>query len=131
MVVVHINTDEVIAELRARGEEFREGIERGMARAGAAVVDLFRTRWLSGRGSDDLGLNIRTGRLYQSIRSLTEIDDATLRSVVFNSGAVYWYYHQTGTDRLPKRLFLEETFEEDGQALYASEISLALRGLAA
>lgn len=131
MVVIHINTEEIAAELRSRGESYRETMERGLARAGAEVVDLFRRDWLSGRNTDDLGLNIRTGRLYQSIKSLTEIDGDILRGIVFNQGATYWHYHQTGTDRLPKRLYLEETFEEDGEKLYTSEVEMALEKVAA
>lgn len=130
MVVVHLNTDEVVADLISRKMEYREAMEKGFARAGAAIVDLFRHRWLSGRGSDDLGLNIRTGRLFQSIKSLTEINKDAIRSVVFNSNATYWEYHQLGQG-VPKRLYLEEAFEEDGGKLYTSEMELAFERLAA
>jgi hypothetical protein len=129
VVIVHVNTEEVIAELRGRVDGYRQALEQGFAKAGNEVVELFRSEWLSGRTSGDLGLNIRTGRLYQSVRSLTEVTQDRIVSQVFNRGAPYWHYHQTGTDRLPKRLYLEEAFEEDGESLYSKALEDAIRRL--
>jgi len=131
MVVIYLETDALAAQLNGMKEDYRAALEEGFARAGRLIVDLFRNTQLSGRTPDDRGLNIRTGNLNQSVKSLTQISGSTITSLVYNEGAQYWEYHQTGTDRLPKRLYLEEAFQDDGAKLYTSEVEMALARLAA
>ena len=130
MVVIFVDVEATAAELKGLKDAYQDALEAGFARASQAIADLFKDRWLSGRGSDDLGLNIRTGRLHDSIKSLTEVTPRGVRGVVFNTGAQYWEYHQLGTSTLPKRLFLLEAFQEDGTALYEAEAEKALASLA-
>lgn len=126
MVVIHANSEEVIASLATLKGRYQEAAVKGFAEAGRMVVDLFRNDWLSGRQAGDIALNVQTGKLRDSIRSVTSERGPNITSEVFNRGAQYWEYHQTGTDRLPKRLYLLEAFEEDGAKLYAGQVEIAL-----
>ena len=102
----------------------------GMSRGGNVMAAVLRDDQLSGRHGDDTGLNIKTGRLHDSIKAETEAAGVTFTSTVYNRAATYWYWHQIGTDRLPKRLFFEEDFAESGPEIYETEIDLALAGVA-
>ena len=130
MVQIFDNTAEVIASLQGRKEAYRQALEDGAAKAGVEIVELFRSEWLSGRQAGDLGLNIRTGRLYQSIKSLTIVDGTRVASQIYNTGAPYWAYHQDG-DGVMKRLYLEEAFQEDGERIYQGVVEAALERLVA
>ena len=130
MVVFHNNFQEVIAGLKADLEDYRATLEQGFAKAGRLLVDRFREQQLSGRSAGDMGLNIRTGNLFQSLRSLTEIEPRTIRSIIFNRGAQYWAYHQDGTGTLPKRLTLEEDFEDEGSKMFTRVVEQALEAWA-
>lgn len=130
MVVVYVDTAPVLADLTEMKDRFQERIATGFAEAGQQVVDLFRNTWLSGRGSDGLGLNIVTGNLRQSIRSLTEIQPDAVVSEVFNRDADYWWYHEHPESGRHQYLHLEDAFTEDGGKLYESQIEQALKAVA-
>lgn len=131
MIIIQFNLDDVVEALEDRAQEYWEVIQTGFARAGQLMVARFQDQQLSGRHGDDTGLNIQSGNLRASLRSLTEIEGHEIRSMVENAGATYWQYHQTGTEKLPKRLFLKEDFAGEGSKLYTSEIELAFGRMAA
>lgn len=126
MVLVHLDTAPLIAEIKDVRETIEERFARGFAEAGRMVVDLFRHEWLSGREADGLGLNIVTGRLFQSIRTVTTVRGNSLLSEVFNTGAPYWWYHENPEGGRHKYLYLQEAYLEDGGKLYESQIEQAL-----
>lgn len=126
MVRIFVNTEEVIASLATLRGRYQDAAVKGFAEAGRLVVELFRNDWLSGRQPGDIALNVQTGKLRDSIRSVTTHRGPSVTSEVFNRGAQYWEYHQTGTDSLPKRLYLLEAFEEDGAKIYAGQVEIAM-----
>lgn len=130
MIVINLDIGDLPQELESAKLEYQMALERGFAEASQTIVERFRANQLSGRTGADTGLNIRTGRLYQSIRSLTQTAVGFVRGIVFNQGAQYWAYHQD-PDGQKKRLFLEEDFETYGSILYQSKIELAFAKLAA
>ena len=129
MIQIQFNTQDIIGALEDARDNYRASLEEGFAEAGRMVVDLFRQDWLSGRVGG-LGLNIQTGRLNQSVQSLTVVDGAKLTSIVYNRGAQYWEYHENPQDGRPQYLHLEEAFQSEGEKLYLSQVDLAMRQLA-
>ncbi len=125
------NLDAFIAYLEERKADYHAALEDGFSAVGREMRDLFRDGWLSGRHADDRGLNIRTGRLHDSIRNRTEARERDVRSVVFNRGANYWWYHAGNSDRLPTRFPAEEIFEAEGLPKYQDAFDFALSRLAA
>ncbi|MES2200662.1 MAG: hypothetical protein V4498_00260 [candidate division FCPU426 bacterium] len=125
------NLDAFIAYLEERKAEFWAGLEEGFTAVGREIRDILRDKWLSGRMADDRGLNIRTGRLHDSIRSRTEIADKEIRSVVFNRGANYWWYNAGNSPNHPNRFPAEDIFLEEGQRRYQDAFESALDRMAA
>lgn len=130
MVVIYLDPTSVLAELAEMKGRFQEAVAQGFAEAGRKMVDIFRQDWLSGRGADGLGLNIVTGRLNQSVRSLTTVRPGQVESEIFNRGADYWWYHEHPEGSRHQYLHLEDTFETDGAPLYEDAIEQALRMVA-
>ncbi len=132
MIVTQIqNLDAFISYLEERRAEFWGDLEQGFAAVGRAMVDILRDKWLSGRMADDRGLNIRTGRLHDSIRNRTEVRDNDVRSVVFNRGADYWWYNAGNSPNHPNRFPAEEIFEREGLPRYQTAFDDALSRMAA
>lgn len=129
MIVIHIDSTPVLAQLADIQGRFQEAAARGFAEAGQKMVDLFRQNWLSGR-SDGLGLNIVTGRLNQSVRTVTTVGPGGVTSEVFNRDADYWWYHEHPENGRPQYLHLEDAFKTDGTPLYEDAIEQALRMVA-
>ena len=96
-----------------------------MDQAGADVRELLRGQ-LSGRKPDDMGLNMRTGNLFDSLQNKTEIVDGGIESTIFNTDAKYWWYHQVGAGNNPKRLMMDEQFASDGMEVYYKQLGLAM-----
>ena len=130
MIQIQFNTQDVIGAMEDARDNYRASLEEGFAEAGRMVVDLFRQEWLSGRDGGGLGLNIQTGVLNQSVKSLTVVDGDKLTSIVYNRGAKYWEYHENPQGGRPQYLHLEEAFQEDGEKLYLSQVEMAMRQLA-
>lgn len=130
MVVINLDPSAVLASLAEMKSRYQEAAAKGFAEAGQMIVDLFRRDWLSGRGGDGLGLNIQTGRLFQSIRSVTVVKGNVITSEVFNRGADYWYFHQHPEGGRHQYLYLEEAFQEDGGPIYEGQVDQALRAIA-
>jgi len=103
-------------------EDWRDRAARSMAQAGSDVVEMFRTEQLSGRNADDSGLKIRSGRLFNSLESDVEILGHRIVSTIENHDAKYWYYHQVGAGHNPKRLTLEERFQDKGLDIYRGHL---------
>lgn len=114
-------------EIEDLSEEYKAALEKGFARAGMNLIYKFQDEQLSGRRSGDVGLNVRTGNLRDSLRSVVTVDSEAITNTIYNRGADYWAYHQDGSDRLRKRLFIEEDFEDSGAKLYTSEIEIAMQ----
>ena len=114
------------ADLDQAGEEYRAALDTEFQRAGLAMVHKFQDEQLSGRKSGDIALNVRTGNLRDSIKTMVTTQAEQVEGIVYNRGAQYWGYHQDGTERLKKRLFLEEDFEASGEKLYSSAVELAM-----
>jgi len=126
MSLIHSeNFDEVAADLQNRVTAFKENVARGFARVDDKIVNQFRDEQLSGRKGDDTGLNIRTGRLHDSIKSLVEVAEAEITGVIFNTDAPYWKYHQYGEGHNPKRLGFDEYFEDQGLQAYTEAVESA------
>jgi hypothetical protein len=129
MVLISTNAHILANQLHDLEENFLEAEEKGFAAAGHEIVERMKNEQLSGRTGGDMGLNIKTGRLHDSIKSLTTVDGGKVSSEVFNEGAAYWFYHQHGTPKLKKRLNLEEFFIGKGPEIYLSHVKMALQGL--
>jgi hypothetical protein len=114
------------SELDKAGEEYREALDAGFQKAGISMVRKFQEEQLSGRKSGDIYLNVKTGNLRNSLRSMVTSQAGQVEGVVYNQGAQYWGYHQDGTEKHPKRLFIEEDFEVSGEKRYASAVDMAM-----
>lgn len=111
--------------------EFKQDVSEGFARVDNQVVDQFKNEQLSGRKGDDTGLEIRTGNLHDSIKSLVEVADSRISGTVYNGGAAYWEYHQYGMGNNPKRLNFDEYFESEGMAGYTEVVESSLERMVA
>ncbi len=126
---IQIDAKGMLAELGEVGAALRLALEVGAEEGGKEIAFRLKAEQLSGRHADDTGLNIRTQNLYDSVLSKTETAASLIRSIVYNSGAQYWWYHQEGSGRLPKRLFFEEFFESEADEIYTRWILQSLRDL--
>lgn len=131
MVVIVSNADEVVNELAAIPASFQTYAMDGFLEGSKSIVSMFQREQLSGRKADDAGLNIKSRRLYQSLESSAMVVGDTVVGSVGNRGATYWEYHQRGTERLRKRLFLEEDFQTKGADIYLSLADAAFEKVAA
>jgi hypothetical protein len=129
MIDINFNFEEMIQGLDEASGEYQNLLERGFARANLQIIHKFQDEQLSGRRSGDVGLNVRTGNLRDSLHSVVTVDSEAITATIYNRGADYWAYHQDGSDRLRKRLFIEEDFEDSGEKLYSSEIEIAMQAL--
>lgn len=130
MMTLSFDFDALAEELKEAGEDYRGALDKGFQKAGLAMVHKFQDEQLSGRKAGDIALNVRTGNLRDSIKTLVKTQSDEVHGVVFNQGAQYWAYHQDGSERLKKRLFMEEDFEVSGEKLYSSAVEMALGTLA-
>lgn len=112
--------------LESKVTEFKADVAAGFAKVDRQVEDQFRDEQLSGRHADDTGLNIRTGRLHDSIKSVVDVANDQIMATVYNTDAPYWEYHQDGAGHNPKRLFFEEYFTSQGLAAYTEVVEAAL-----
>lgn len=112
--------------LKDAGDEYREALDKGFQKAGLAMVHKFQDEQLSGRKSGDIALNVRTGNLRDSLKTVVTTQADEVQSLIYNQGAQYWAYHQDGSDRLKKRLFIEEDFEFSGEKMYTSAVEMAM-----
>ncbi len=127
MIQLTMDVSGILAGLEEKGAEFRDIVAHGFASASATIVERFQDDQLSGRP----GLNIKSGKLRDSIKSMVEIAQDQIKGIVKNEGATYWEYHQLGAGHNPKRLFFYEYFEDQGEKLYTSEIEMAFEKVAA
>lgn len=130
MMTLSFDFEALAEELKEAGEDYRDALDKGFQKAGLAMVHKFQDEQLSGRKAGDIALNVRTGNLRDSIKTLVKTQSDEVHGVVFNQGAQYWSYHQDGSERLKKRLFIEEDFEVSGEKLYSSAVEMALETLA-
>ena len=131
MINLQADFSEAVAKFRALAQEFRASVAQGFSEVSRRIAEKFRNEDLSGRKSDDTGLNIRTGRLHDSIKSEVEIAENKISGVVYNDDAPYWEFHQKGMGFNPKRLFWEEEFEAAIGNEYAAVVSEAEQAMAA
>lgn len=124
--MVYAQFDAAIDFLINLNEDWRDRASRAMSQGGADVVEMFRSEQLTRRGGDDMGLNIRTGRLFNSLQSDVEVIGSKVVSTIENHDAKYWYYHQVGAGHNPKRLTLEERFADRGMDIYRDHLSRVL-----
>lgn len=120
MIVIVSNADEVVKELAGIPSAFGVEMAHGFTEGSKAIVGMFQRDQLSGRKADDTGLNIKSRRLYESLWSGAQVVGDTVAAEIGNHGATYWEYHQTGTERLRKRLFFDEVFHSKGRDIYTS-----------
>lgn len=125
------NAAEIASDYRKADVEFISDLETGFAQASQNIAESFKRNQLSGRKSDDTGLNVKRDVLRQSIKGSGMRDGMTIVGMVTNSMATYWEYHQDGTLKLPKRLFFYEEFETTGEKAYTSVVEMAMEKLAA
>lgn len=117
---------EMNKEVDQASEEYKAALDVGFQKASLAMVHKFQDEQLSGRRSGDIGLNVRTGNLRDSLKTLVTTQTGELKGLIFNQAAQYWAYHQDDSGRLKKRLFLEEDFELSGEKLYVSAVEMAM-----
>lgn len=130
MISLGFNTEALAQDLKAMGEEYYEALEKGFQKAGLELIHKFQDEQLSGRKSGDIGLNVRTGNLRDSLKNVVTTQAGMIEGLIYNRAADYWSYHQDGSERLKKRLFLEEDFEVSGEKLYSSAVEMAMDAIA-
>lgn len=123
-----VNMDEVAQDMARIAYGAEDALERAMDVAGAAQRDRFRQEQMSGRTAGDMGLNVVSGNLRESLRYVTIVEEQKMTSEIYNRGGQYWYPHQEG-EGVKKRLMLEEDLEARGLPLYESEIERGLNEL--
>lgn len=130
MIIQPEGWSQVADMVGTKADRLLDAIARGFATVDQSIEDQFRNEQLSGRKADDTGLNIRTGTLHDSIKSVVEVADSQISGTVYNTDAPYWRYHQE-PDGQKKRLFLDEYFENQGLAAYTDVVESALAEMAA
>ena len=136
----------VVAELEARVEIFTGVLMEEFAKADTEFKEVFKTD-VSGRAGNNTGLNVISGNLRDSIKTAEEKMDGMVLGRVFNEGADYWEYSQTGVIMtrtsawgkptrpyiwsLPKRLDWLELFDSEAAERYGMAVETALMGVAA
>lgn len=116
----------MVAGLEQASEDYRRTLDEGFQKAGLAMVHKFQDEQLSGRTGGDIGLNVVTGRLRDSLKNLVTSSAQEIAATVYNTGATYWEYHQLGSDRLRKRLFFDEDWADSGEKMFASAVDIAM-----
>lgn len=125
------NAYDIAVDYQKANDAFVSDLEMGFAQASQGIAESFKKNQLSGRKSDNTGLNVRRDILRQSIKGSGMRDGMTIVGMVQNSMATYWEYHQDGTPKLPKRLFFYEEFETSGAKAYTSVVEMAMEKLSA
>lgn len=128
-LVITTNAPEVAKGFSQANDELISDFEKGFAEASRDIAEGFKKNQLSGRLSGDIGLNVKTGTLRNSIRGAAMRDGMDIIGSIENQGATYWEYHQDGTARLKKRLFFYESFANDGPKRYTSVVEAAFARL--
>lgn len=132
-MITLITTDwrELNDDLVERRMDYLDTLTRTFAEAGRKMADLLRDEWLSGRHSDDMGLNVITGNLHDSIRSRTERREDTVTSVVWNQDADYWWWNAGHASYVKNRFPVDFIFAQEGEEIYTSAFEAALERIAA
>lgn len=123
----------VADELNIRMTAFEESVESGFRKVDEAFLQNTKETQLSGRHSDDTGLYRRTSDLYNSFHEITEKQDSLISGNILSDNGIwekYGEYHQDGTEKLKKRLFIPERFEE-WESKYEAVIEDSLAKVAA
>lgn len=131
MIIVIENRDDYFKWLEEIPSAWLKESLPGFEQVSKTIVKAFQEDQLSGRKADDTGLNIKTKNLYTSLTSAARLESQELIGEVGNKGATYWEYHQTGTERLKKRLFFDEFFQGEGADMYVSAADEAFEKVAA
>lgn len=95
-----------------------KSLKRGMQFYERHIVE----EMLSGRVSQDYGLNRQTGTAAKSW-SIVSINDG----YVLWTSANYLIYHQLGGEKIPKRLYVYEEFKTVGRDKILNEIKTDIR----
>ena len=126
MMSLSFDWEALTKDIEAASEDYKQALDIGFQKAGLAMVHKFQDEQLSGRKSGDIALNVRTGRLRDSLKTLVTTQTDEVHGLIYNQGAQYWAYHQDGSDKLKKRLFIEEDFEFSGEKMYTSAVEMAM-----
>ncbi len=116
-------------KFEGRKAQFIEDISQGFAKVGRDIAAILRDKWLSGRRRGDMGLNIISGRLHDSIQSITEVDGRETLSSIFNRDAKYWYWNAGHSENHPNRFPVDRIFS-DNRKRYVSVFEAAFARLA-
>ncbi len=116
--------------LQRKKARYLRDLSTGFVKVGREIVTLLQKEWLSGRIAGDLGLNIITGNLYNSIGFLTTVNGAEIESNVFNHGASYWYWNAGHSPNHPNRFPVDAIFQ-DQRERYTTVMQAALARLGA
>lgn len=91
-----------------RLDEYRARLAAAFQAVGEKVEARIQNEQMSGRKSDDTGLNIITGTGYNSWEVVTDVAAELLETMVYNGPqAFYLRYPEDGSGHNPKRLEIE------------------------
>src|SRR3989337_1694976 len=109
-IELRIDTEKLERFIRGKSKAFFTAAKKRIADASWAFIRFITLDQLSGRTSALYGLNVITGTLRRSFKAKL-VGDAEVGDIVTKifSTARYAKYHQTGTSRLPKRLYIFES----------------------
>ena len=112
--------------LKKKKEWIAKAIKRGTLFATEFIIGQIQEKQLSGRIMEDFGLKRQSGDLRErSWKKNISNTALTITSKIWTISK-YAKYHQTGTSRFPKRLYVLEYFKAEGEKIYLSEITEAL-----
>jgi hypothetical protein len=103
VISVLTNTIELIERMERDVEAFEVEAPEQIHEATGDILETLR-KDVSGRKTNDMGLNIRTGNLLMSLAAYSKRLAQTIMAAVYNTNASYWYYHEVGAGHNPKRL---------------------------
>jgi len=127
-IEIKINTEDLQRFIKTKSKVFFTAAKKHISAASWAFIRFITLQQLSGRITANYGLNVITGTLRRSFKSKTigNADAGDVITKIFSS-AKYAQYHQTGTRRFPKRLFIFEEYNKTGLKIYREELSLAIK----
>lgn len=130
MLEVSNNIRTLISQVGKRKKSFIKSLERRFKETIGLFIKRIQRIQLSGRAGSNPGkyLYKRSGKLFDSFSGTVKVSDKSFNiRTSIESNSPYIQYHQNGTSRLPKRLFISEDWKKVGREVLTSDVRQALK----
>lgn len=127
MLETRNNIRTLVSRLDGKQKSFIRNLKKRFKESYQLFIKRIQKIQLSGRVGN-IYLFKRTGALYRSWTGKLKASEQGFNiRVSIESNSPYVQYHQKGTDRLPKRLFINEDWNKAGKELLTSDVRQALK----